>query len=420
MSLTVDAGKMKVLVTGAAGYIGSHTVRALLNAGHAVVGIDNFSTSQKEALPVIEKLPGASERFLFSEGSCGDAALIERLCKEHGICSVIHFAAFSNLRESMSTAAWALTYYENNTSQAIGLLRGIEAAGTVKRFVFSSTCCTYGDVPAELMPIVESTTTAGASGAYGKSKLAMEFLMNDYFDATKKEGKEFGMTTLRYFNVAGCSADSLLGEARPQQIRIIPILMESALFPEKRPHVSIFGDDFPTRDGTAIRDYIHVEDLADAHLTALAKIDPSSKVPELYNLGIGKGFTIKELIDSTQRVSGKSLVVKQAARNAGEAAAVWCDPAKANKELGWYPKFTEIDAILQTVHDFMKSHPTGYAAAEAEGAAKRRKLERGKAEPTHLPAGGRVGRSHRDGRKRGCGDETWARGALGPEDPQVS
>ena len=252
-------------------------------------------------------------------------------------------------------------YYENNTASAIGLLRGIEAAGTVSRFVFSSTCCTYGDVPAELMPIVEETTTAGASGAYGKSKLAMEFLMNDYFDAVQKEAKRpFGMTTLRYFNVAGCSADSLLGEARPQQIRIIPILMESALFPQKRPHVSIFGSDFPTRDGTAIRDYIHVEDLAEAHIVALAKIDPTSGVRNLFNLGIGKGFTIKELIESTQRVAGHALQVKQAPRNAGEAAAVWCDPSKANRELGWYPKFVEIDQIIKTVHAFMKTHPDGY------------------------------------------------------------
>jgi len=303
------------------------------------------------------------------EGDCGDAELVQRVITEHGLNSCIHFAAFANLRESLSTAAWALTYYENNTAQAIGLLKGIEAAGGVKRFVFSSTCCTYGDVPAELMPITEETTTAGASGAYGKSKLAMEFLMNDYFDATQKEGKEFGMTTLRYFNVAGCSADSVLGEARPQQIRIIPILMEAALFPEKRPHVSIFGSDFPTRDGTAIRDYIHVEDLADAHITALEKIDPSSGARTLYNLGIGKGFTIKELIESTQRVSGKELTVKQAPRNPGEAAAVWCDPSKANSELGWRPKFTEIDAILQTVHDFMKSHPKGYQQAEAAEAA---------------------------------------------------
>jgi len=149
--------------------------------------------------------------------------------------------------------------------------------------------------------------------------------------------------------------------------------MEAALFPEKRSHVSIFGSDFPTRDGTAIRDYIHVEDLAEAHIVALEKIDPTSPDRNLYNLGIGKGFTIKELIASTERVSGKELVVKQAARNAGEAAAVWCDPSKANKELGWYPKFTEIDEILRTVHDFMKSHPTGYAASVTEKAAAKRK-----------------------------------------------
>jgi len=360
---SVAEGRMKVLVTGAAGYIGSHAVRVLLNAGHGVVGVDNFSTSQRGAVPALIALPGAAERFVFVEGNCGDADLIQRACEEHQLDACIHFAAFANLRESLSTPAWALTYYDNNTSQAVGLLRGIEAAGTVKRFVFSSTCCTYGDVPAELMPITEATTTEGASGAYGKSKLAMEHLMGDYFDACAKNGRDFGMTTLRYFNVAGCSSDSVLGEARPQQIRIIPILMESALFPERRPNVAIFGTDFPTRDGTSIRDYIHVEDLADAHLAALEQVSP--RVSELYNLGIGKGFTIKELIGSTERVSGKKLVVNHAPRNAGEAAAVWCDPAKAYKQLGWRPKYTEIDDIMRTVHDFMKDHPDGYDAAAA-------------------------------------------------------
>jgi len=328
----------------------------------------------------VQELPGAA-RFHFVEGDCGDAVLIGEACKRYNVTACIHFAAFANLRESLSSPDWVLRYYANNTAQAIGLLEGIEAAGGVQAFVFSSTCCTYGDVPANQMPIVEETTTDGAAGAYGKSKLAMEFLMRDYFNSCKRAGRSFGMSTLRYFNVAGCSRDGVLGEARDKQLRIIPILMEAAL--GKRESVSIFGTDFPTRDGTAIRDYIHVEDLARAHVMALEKMVAGES--SLFNLGIGKGFTIRELIKATERVVGCKLNVTEAARNPGEAAAVWCDPAKANSELGWQAEVTEIDEIVRSVYNFMYLHPNGYkpvtksevnAKARDLPAAKKARIER--------------------------------------------
>ena len=359
------AAKTTVLVTGAMGYIGSHAVRDLLSAGHKVVGIDNFSTSQRETLAVVQALPGAENGFVFVEGDVGDAQLVEATCAAHAVTAVIHFAAFANLRESLSSPEWALTYYRNNTAQALGLLEGISAYGKVTHFVFSSTCCTYGDVPAEAMPIREDTATTGASGAYGKSKLAIEFMLRDYHAACAKTGKPFSLAVLRYFNVAGCARDGALGEARDKQIRIIPILLDAAL--GKREGVSIFGTDFPTRDGTAIRDYIHVEDLVRAHvhvLDAMQRKEKGDNADLLYNLGIGKGYSIRELIASTQRVTGVTLNVTETPRVPGEAAEVYCDPSRVREELGWVAEVTDIDDIVRSAFEFFKAHPNGYKAKD--------------------------------------------------------
>jgi UDP-glucose 4-epimerase len=350
-----------VLVTGAAGYIGSHAVRDLLNAGHKVVGMDNFSSSQREALPIVMSLPGAAERFSFVESSTGDSELVAKTLTEHNVDSVIHFAAFANLRESLSHPAEVTKYYRNNTAQVVGLLEGIEKAGTVKKFVFSSTCCTYGDVPISEMPITEATTTANASGAYGKSKLAVEFMLNDYYAACQKIGRPFSLTILRYFNVAGCDMNGILGESRTKQIRIIPILLEAAL--GKRDGVSIFGTDFPTRDGTSIRDYIHVDDLSGAHVFVLDKMPSTGNKKLLYNLGIGKGISVRELVAAVKRVTGVDFKVTETPRVEGEAAEVYCDPSKIKNELGWEAKITDTDQIIESAWKFIQKYPTGFAAA---------------------------------------------------------
>jgi UDP-glucose 4-epimerase len=247
-------------------------------------------------------------------------------------------------------------YYANNTAQVVGLLQGIEQAGGVKRFVFSSTCCTYGDVPSADMPITEETSTAAASGAYGKSKLAVEMMLHDYHAACIKIGRPMGLAVLRYFNVAGCDRGGVLGEARVKQIRIIPILLEAAL--GKRDGVSIFGTDHPTRDGTAIRDYIHVDDLSDAHVHVMQSMDNASKV--LYNLGIGQGMSVRELIAATKRVTGVDFKVTEAPRVEGEAAEVFCDPSKVLRETGWKAKVTDIDEIIRSAWNFMQKYPDGY------------------------------------------------------------
>jgi len=239
------------------------------------------------------------------------------------------------------------------------LLKGIDDAGTVQRFVFSSTCCTYGDVPADQMPITEATTTAGASGAYGKSKLAVEFMLKDYHAACVKNEKTFSLAILRYFNVAGADQGGVLGESREKQIRIIPILLEAAL--GKRTHVSIFGTSFPTPDGSSIRDYIHVDDLVDAHVSVLSKVPAGESV--LYNLGIGRGYSVKELIAATKKVTGVDFEVREAAANPGEAACVYCDPSKVKAELGWEAKVKDVETMISTAWDFLQKFPTGFAGS---------------------------------------------------------
>lgn len=351
-----DIEPMTVLVTGATGYIGSHAVRDLLNAGHKVVGVDNFSSSMRSALPIVESLPGAADRFVFKECSTGDSATICTLVKEHSIDAVIHFAAFANLRESLSSPAEVCKYYANNTAQVVGLLQGIEDAGGVKKFVFSSTCCTYGDVPGDQMPITEATTTAGASGAYGKSKLAVEMMLHDYHAACTKINRPMGLAVLRYFNVAGCDRGGVLGEAREKQIRIIPIILEAAL--GKRDGVSIFGTDHPTRDGTAIRDYIHVDDLSDAHVHVMQSMNNADKV--LFNLGIGQGMSVRGLITAAKRVTGVDFKVTEADGVPGEASEVYCDPSKVLRETGWKAQITDIDEIIRSAWVFMQKHPNGY------------------------------------------------------------
>jgi len=354
-----SAEKMTVMVTGATGYIGSHAVRDLLDAGHTVVGVDNFSSSMRGGLKVVQSLPGAAERFVFAECSTGDSDKICALIKEHSIDSVIHFAAFANLRESLESPAEVCKYYYNNTSQVVGLLQGIEAAGGVKKFVFSSTCCTYGDVPSEDMPITEETSTKNAAGAYGKSKLAVEFMLRDFHAACNKIGRPMGLAILRYFNVAGCDRNGILGEARPKQIRIIPILLEAAL--GKRAGVSIFGTDFPTRDGTSIRDYIHVDDLSDAHVHVMQSMNNEDRV--LYNLGIGQGMSVRELVAATKRVTGVDFPVTETPRVEGEAAEVYCDPRKVFEETGWKAKVTDIDEIIGSAWTFMQKYPNGWPDA---------------------------------------------------------
>lgn len=345
---------MSILVTGAAGYIGSHAAKALLAKGAPVVGIDNFSEGKRGAIDALNSLPGAKDRFVFQECDIADNGEVGGLIRSNAVDAVLHFAAFANLRESMTQP---LKYFTNNTAKAIALLQTCDE-NDVSSFVFSSTCATYGDLPAADIPVTEDYPKRSPINPYGHSKLALEFALEDYAASRKAADRPFAMSILRYFNVAGCDTDGLLGEDRTPHIRIVPILVEAALGIRKG--VTIFGTDYPTPDGTCVRDYIHVDDLVDAHLAVLDSLDPKRFDKRVYNLGIGEGHSIRQLIDATQRVTGVTLDVSEGPRAPGDPANLYCNPAKIEQDLGWKARITSIDDIIRSAHDWMKSHPDGY------------------------------------------------------------
>ncbi len=343
---------MNVMVTGAAGYIGSHAVKRLLAGGHTVLGVDNFSVGPRGVIPLLKGLDGGRQRFTFEETAIEDLDTIEGLLMENAIDSVMHFAAYADVRESMREP---LRYYLNNTSAAIRLLEACDAAD-VERFVFSSTCATYGEVGPSDVPLKETYPHRSPVNPYGASKLAFERALEDYAESCARKGKPFGASILRYFNVAGADRDGLLGEDRTPQIRIIPILIGAAM--GRREGISIFGTDYPTPDGTCVRDYIHVDDLVDAHAAVLEALQPGET--RVYNLGIGRGLSVRELIEATKRVTGADFAVTEGERAPGDPAMLYCDPSRIRQELGWQAKSPEVETMIETAWRWMERHPRGY------------------------------------------------------------
>lgn len=329
---------MNVLVTGGAGYIGSHAVKRLLADGHSVTVVDNLDRGHRQAVP-----PAASFHHL----DVRQTDKLTEVMRSRQIEAVLHFAALAYVGESVHEP---LRYYDNNTVGSISLLRAMDAAG-VRRLVFSSTCATYGEPPPEKMPIVESTPQAPIN-PYGYSKLIFERVLLDY----AASNKAFGFTALRYFNVAGSAADGSIGEDHTPETHIIPVILLTAL--GKREKVTVFGTDYPTPDGTCVRDYVHVEDLIDAHLVALAAITPGSHA--FYNLGIGRGYSVKEVIDSAKRVTGRNIPVEFGPRRAGDPPQLFANASKIAAGLGWKARYTELDPIVETAWRWFKNHPNGY------------------------------------------------------------
>ncbi len=330
---------MAVLVTGGAGYIGSAFAEQLVAAGEDVVVLDDLSRGHREAVD-----PGA----VFYEGRTGDRALVTRIAKEQPLDACVHFAAFAYVGESVSEPA---RYYDNNFTQAQVLFEALVAAG-VKRVVFSSTCATYG-VPKDV-PIPE-THPQWPINPYGWSKLFVERMLEGF---DRAYGLRF--VALRYFNAAG--ATERRGERHDPETHLIPLALDVAA--GRRPRLSVFGTDYPTPDGTAIRDYIHVEDLGEAHRLALAHLRDGGG-SEYLNLGNGTGYSVLEVIETARKVSGHDVSFESAPRREGDPPRLVGDARRAREVLGWEPKRPALEEIVRSAWEWQQAHPRGYEGAPA-------------------------------------------------------
>jgi UDP-glucose 4-epimerase len=326
---------MAVLVCGGAGYIGSHMVAELLEAGEEVVILDNFQKGHRDAV-----LGGK-----LYKGDLRDRAVLDKVFTENKIDAVIDFAADSLVGESVVEP---LKYFENNVGSTINLLGAMRDHG-VKHIVFSSTAATYGEP--ENTPILESDRTF-PTNPYGESKLTVEKVLKWCDNA-------YGIkyTALRYFNAAGAHISGKIGEDHRPESHLIPLILQVAL--GQREKIMIFGDDYNTEDGTCVRDYIHVTDLANAHLLALGRLRKCGE-SRIYNLGNGKGFSVKEVIEVTRKVTGNPIKAEIAARRAGDPAILIASSEKAVNELNWKPKYDSLETIIETAWKWHKNHKAGY------------------------------------------------------------
>jgi UDP-glucose-4-epimerase GalE len=327
---------MRIAVTGGAGYIGSHTVALLHSSGHAVTVVDDLSTGHRQAVPA----------ECLVEWELANRPGLVQILRERQIEAVVHFAASCYVGESVTDPG---KYYNNNFVATLSLLDAMRAAG-VPRIVFSSTCATYG-IPSRV-PITEGETQKPVN-PYGFTKFAIERALIDYGHAYG-----LGSVALRYFNASGAAADGSIGEDHDPETHLIPLVLQVAL--GQRPHIQVFGTDYPTPDGTCIRDYIHVEDLADAHLRALDRIRLGGF--QAFNLGTGRGYSVREVIGLSGKITGRPIAVVEGPRRAGDPPELVAAADKARRELGWEPRHTTLDTIIETAWRWHREHPRGYGA----------------------------------------------------------
>ena len=330
-----------VLVTGGAGYIGSHAVQALHAAGHMVVVFDNLSAGHAAAV---------GDATLV-EGDVRDTALVETTLRRHAVTAVMHFAALLSVGESVREPA---RYYDHNVRGSLSVLDAMLAAG-VHRLVLSSSCAVYGDPVTT--PIDEDHPT-NPINAYGESKLVVERALGHY-------GHAYGLRTiaLRYFNAAGADPEGKLGEDHDPEIHLIPRAIEAACGPAT---LQVFGDDYPTADGTCERDYVHVSDLATGHLRALEALETGA-VTRVYNLGTGRPHSVREVIRAVERVTGRPVPTEAAPRRAGDPAVLYASAGRIGRELGWRPTHVGLDEVVETAWRWHAAHPQGFEKDHISG-----------------------------------------------------
>ena len=335
---------MKILVTGGAGYIGSHTCVELINSGHEAVIIDNFCNSCSESVKRIEEICG--KKVYLYEGDVRDSALLDKIFTEHKIDSVIHFAGLKAVGESCEKP---VEYYDNNLGGTPVLLQSMRKHGC-KKIVFSSSATVYGTP--EKLPLDELSKTGGTTNPYGTSKYFQEIMLNDVY---KSDG-EWTVVLLRYFNPVGAHESGLIGED-PKGIpnNLTPYIAKVAI--GELNEVGVFGDDYPTRDGTGVRDYIHVVDLAKGHVAAIEKLTKSGVYT--YNLGTGVGYSVLEVIRAFEKACGHPLPYSVKPRRAGDIAECYADAGKAKRELGWEAKLG-IDEMCASLWNWQTKNPNGY------------------------------------------------------------
>jgi UDP-glucose-4-epimerase GalE len=324
---------MRVLVTGGAGYVGSHAAKRLAESGHDVLIVDNLAEGHR---PAVGNVP-------FQQADVMDRPRIAALLKEHNIDAVMHFAAFAYVGVSVREPA---VYYQNNIVGSLALLDAMRTAG-VDRIVFSSSCATYG-IPSRV-PITEDHPQNPIS-PYGFTKFAIERALADYSRAYG-----LGYAALRYSNAAGAAADGSLGEDHDPETHLIPLILQVAL--GQRDHVDIFGTDYPTPDGTCIRDYIHVDDLAAAHIAALEKLQPRMELK--LNLGTGQGASVQEVVELCREITGHPIPTRAAPRREGDPPELVADPTAAKRTLNWQPRYS-IRQIIESAWAWHQKHPGGY------------------------------------------------------------
>lgn len=329
----------RVVVTGGAGYIGSHAVRALVDAGHAVAVLDDLSAGHPEAVPAGVPLVRAAIH---------DVAAVRQLLIDHRADAVMHFAAWLAVGESVQKP---LEYYRNNVAGTLGVLEAMRDAG-VKRFVFSSTCAVYGEP--ERVPIVESLATQPIN-AYGETKLTIE-------RALPHLERAFGLQwmALRYFNAAGAHPDGSIGEDHAVEVHLIPLAIQAAIGGKP---LKVFGEDYQTPDGTCQRDYIHVCDLAEAHLRALAALEQGAP-SAAYNIGTGTPQSVRAVIDTVSRIVGKPVQWEAAPRRPGDPAQLYAASDRAQAELQWTPRFADLEVIVRHAWQWHSTHPRGYRVSD--------------------------------------------------------